>query len=272
MKRILVIVAIILLVYSYKNNLIPMLNEVGKQNSNISEERNIKSSDKISFNTDKSGNIVMPIAVRDYYKDIDFEKCGKELFEDLAELTVKKHTKVLDYRQRHKYLKKADQDLKDKDKVHLIYTNDSELKKKIRGGRYVNTEHIYPRSLLKKDMKGYTVGDLHHLRYCNSSINSTRSNRPFTKANGECKKIGKHLWYPSDKSRGDVARMIMYLKLRYNEDFSKVGGIDLFLEWNKQDPVDDFERQRNNQIEKVQGNRNPFIDNSDLANRIWKKN
>ena len=49
--------------------------------------------------------------------------------------------------------------------------------------------------------------------------------------------------------------------------------IDLFLEWNAEDPVSDFERQRNtyhdSQQTFAQGNRNPFIDNAYLATRIW---
>ena len=50
--------------------------------------------------------------------------------------------------------------------------------------------------------------------------------------------------------------------------------IDLFLQWNAEDPVSDFERQRNTFHENTsnqnaQGNRNPFIDNPILATRIW---
>ena len=38
--------------------------------------------------------------------------------------------------------------------------------------------------------------------------------------------------------------------------------------WNDQDPVDDAELIRNNEIEKLQGNRNPFIDFPNLAQDI----
>jgi deoxyribonuclease I len=33
----------------------------------------------------------------------------------------------------------------------------------------------------------------------------------------------------------------------------------LFAAWNTEDPVDDWERERANRIEAIQGNRNPFI-------------
>ena len=63
--------------------------------------------------------------------------------------------------------------------------------------------------------------------------------------------------------------MVMYLHIRYGETFSKVGNLELFLEWNAEDPVSAFEIQRNEVISAVQGNRNPFIDNPYLATLIW---
>jgi endonuclease I len=63
--------------------------------------------------------------------------------------------------------------------------------------------------------------------------------------------------------------MILYLNVRYNEDISKVGNLELFLKWNREDPVSAFELQRNTVIEGAQGNRNPFIDNPYLATLIW---
>ena len=45
--------------------------------------------------------------------------------------------------------------------------------------------------------------------------------------------------------------------------------MDLLLKWNDLDPVDQLEINRNNEVYKIQGNRNPFIDNSDYADMIW---
>ena len=39
-------------------------------------------------------------------------------------------------------------------------------------------------------------------------------------------------------------------------------------EWNEQDPPDQIERERNELIQSVQGNRNPFVDFPHLAHRI----
>ena len=41
------------------------------------------------------------------------------------------------------------------------------------------------------------------------------------------------------------------------------------VEWNQQDPVSAYEITRNNVLQNMQGNRNPFIDNPYLATLIW---
>jgi len=48
-----------------------------------------------------------------------------------------------------------------------------------------------------------------------------------------------------------------------------IGNLEMFLEWHFEDPVDDFEINRNNVIYDVQGNRNPFIDNPNFVYNIW---
>lgn len=144
----------------------------------------------------------------------------------------------------------------------------------------------------------YIAGhDAHHLRPVNRSTNSSRSNRKFVDGTGNSKTVGKEYYYPGDEWRGDVARMMMYMHIRYENEngggytkASKVGMpidtkagtlsdemIDLFLKWNVEDPVSDIEKRRNeyhgnpyNPIYKnSQGNRNPFIDNPHLATKIW---
>lgn len=220
--------------------------------------------------TDKFKEINIPSSLLYYYQTIDFNKSARELKEELAILTIEKHDKILEYNQRHPHLQKADADVKNKRQVVLLYSGEKGDISDIKGGNVINTEHIYPQSQLKSSIKGQTKGDLHHLRYCNSRVNNYRGNRPFAQAEGGYKKVGEN-WYPGDQWIGDVARAVMYMNLRYDEDFSKVsvGGVELMLKWNAKDPVSEFERQRNNEIEKAQGNRNPFIDNPYLATKIW---
>ena len=125
--------------------------------------------------------------------------------------------------------------------------------------------------ILMETPKEFSIGckgDLHHLRVCDQTVNTRRSNNKFIDGSGSYKLEYKS-WFPGDEWKGDVARMILYLNLRYNESIKDVGSIELFLKWNAEDPVSTFEIDRNNKIEKIQGNRNPFIDNPFLATLVW---
>jgi ribulose kinase len=48
-----------------------------------------------------------------------------------------------------------------------------------------------------------------------------------------------------------------------------MGNLDALLAWHIEDPVDDFEMYRNQKIEAFQGNRNPFIDHPEFADKIY---
>jgi len=128
-----------------------------------------------------------------------------------------------------------------------------------------NTEHVYPKSLLD-DFNA--EADLHLLKTCDIDDNSDRGNDPFVSGLGTYGSTGS-AWYPGDDWKGDVARIILYVNLRYNEPFTDVGSLSLFLQWNTEDPVSPIEDQRNAVISSAQGNRNPFIDNPYIATVIW---
>ena len=98
---------------------------------------------------------------------------------------------------------------------------------------------------------------------------------------------------PSDDYKGDLARMYMYMRARYSDlnlgqtaggvihfttttdaaNDSKYGWKDysviLLMKWHRQDPVSQKEIDRNNAMERLQGNRNPFIDYPILAEYLW---
>tara|TARA_B110000902_G_scaffold199286_1_gene226227 strand:- start:3529 stop:4134 length:606 start_codon:yes stop_codon:yes gene_type:complete len=109
-------------------------------------------------------------------------------------------------------------------------------------------------------------------------MNSRRNNNYFRDGSGVS--FLDDDFYPGDEFKGDVARIIMYMYLRYPSQCEPINiGIgdrtyapdmpNIFLEWNQEDPVSDFERNRNDVIYSYQGNRNPFIDNPYLAFKIW---
>jgi hypothetical protein len=194
-------------------------------------------------------------------------------------------------------LKTADQNPKNSNEVWLMYVEESRSKQEfqvtgINTGKW-NREHIYPQS-----RGGYTDGtssipdginvwlptnasdilaghaDAHHLRAEDAAENSLRSNSDYglTGYNGPSGTMGS--W------KGDVARSVFYMAVRYNAlnvvngdipdaTVGQLGDLASLLTWNTLDPSDDFEMNRNNYIYTWQVNRNPFIDFPDLANYIW---
>ena len=214
----------------------------------------------------------IPASLQDYYGDFFLTTNTDINFKQVSDLTTDSHTTILSYGERHNYLYEADEDLNNPDNVILMYTGESRYWEEYWSDsnsyspQTFNTEHIYPQSRLSS---AEAVSDMHHLRVADSDINSLRLNYPFTEGSGDAKLLNNNSWYPGDEWKGDVARMVLYLNIRYGETFNKVGNLDLFLKWNAEDPVSEFEIQRNNVIEVAQGNRNIFIDNPYIATLIW---
>ena len=71
---------------------------------------------------------------------------------------------------------------------------------------------------------------------------------------------------PPLHAKGDVARAMLYLYDRYK--LPLIGTLEMYQRWNREDPVSEEEKQRNDDIEKVQGNRNPFIDDPAKADAL----
>ncbi|MFV8225216.1 Ig-like domain-containing protein [Christiangramia aquimixticola] len=219
--------------------------------------------DPVSFN--------VPAHLQDYYSDVTFTVDPTLLYSELASHTDAMHTNRLEYFQRHDYLYDADADLDDDSMVVLMYSgelrpDDEYQLGDLNEGETYNTEHIYPQSKLDTEE---SKNDLHLLRVVDVEVNSERLNYPFTEGSGVYKLVDGDKWFPGDDWRGDVARIVMYVNISYGDNFEEVGNLDLFLKWNREDPVSAFELQRNNVIEGAQGNRNPFIDNPYLATLIW---
>lgn len=146
-----------------------------------------------------------------------------------------------------------------------------------------NREHVFAKSLATPALDTDSPGsgtDVHNLRAADGNMNSSRNNRPYTSGTGNAHTVGTNYFYPGDEWKGDVARIVMYMYLRYNTQClpNNVGSgsttfsadmPDIFLQWNAEDPVTVYEQQRNTILENIQGNRNPFIDNPYLATYIW---
>lgn len=151
-----------------------------------------------------------------------------------------------------------------------------------------NREHVFAKSLGTPSLVDTAPSagtDAHHIRTSDVDRNALRGNRKFATGSGNSRIVGSN-WYPGDEWKGDVARMMMYAYLRYPTQCLPINVgtgtvvatdtsmIQLFLQWNAEDPVSQYEDNRNTYLGNAlnnngQGNRNPFIDNPFLATRIW---
>ncbi|TQR21265.1 endonuclease [Psychrobacillus vulpis] len=226
----------------------------------------------------------------EYYKDA-FGKEGQALKAALHEI-IDGHTQ-LSYDQAWEALRETDEDPKNKNNVILFYSGESRSKSSNGGGvGQWNREHTWAQSHGKLGTEKGPGTDIHHLRPTDVQVNSSRGNLDFDNGgspvegcNGCFIKKGSS-FEPPDRVKGDVARILFYMATRYekgdkvdlelNEKLNNGsapyhGKLSVLLKWHEQDPVDEFERNRNNVIQKWQGNRNPFIDHPEWVNLIWKQ-
>ena len=209
-------------------------------------------------------------------------------------------------------LEQADEDPENASAILDVYANGSYDKQGGGGGGY-NREHAWPKSygFPNDGSDNYPYSDMHHLFLADENYNSSRSNKIYGSCNAGCIERptsftggtgGGEGLYPGYSNwtepgiwetwigrRGDVARALFYLDVRYaggehgvtgasepdlilTDDVTQVqvtgsnatvgymGRLSTLLTWHDEDPVDDLERQRNDVIYAYQGNRNPFID------------
>ncbi len=158
----------------------------------------------------------------------------------------------------------------------------------------MNIEHSFPKSWWGGTQNN-AYKDLFNLMPCQQKINSSKSNYGMgivtdaTVDNG-CTKVGDgangfKLWEPADKWKGDFARGYMYMATAY-QDFTwtsqglnslstgayptlKEWAYKLYIQWAKQDKVDQIEIDRNEAVYGIQGNRNPYVDFPNLMEYVW---
>lgn len=162
-------------------------------------------------------------------------------------------------------------------------------------GAGMNIEHSFPKSWWG-GAKSQAYKDLYNLMPCEGKINSTKSNYPMgivvsgDKGNGWTKvgkgTDGKWYWEPADPWKGDFARGYMYMATAY-QDYTWKGtqalqilqqgayptlqkwAYTLYIQWAKADKPNALEIKRNNDVAKIQGNRNPYVDFPNLMEYVW---
>jgi endonuclease I/fibronectin type 3 domain-containing protein len=224
-------------------------------------------------------------------------------------------------------LEQADEDPGNPSNVLDVYKNASYVKVGAGNTNY-NREHSWPNSYgyPNDGSTNYPYTDCHALFIADDSYNTSRSNKPYRFCSAACSEQitlltngqgGGSGVYPGNSNwttgsfttgtwetwvgrRGDVARALLYLDVRYeggthgitgvaepdmiltdnealidasntgsNLSVAYMGMLSVLLQWHQQDPVDAKEISRNNVVASYQGNRNPFIDHPEWVECIW---
>lgn len=216
----------------------------------------------------------------------------------------------------------ADQDPLDSTRILDVYKNLS-LPKNGGGGGGYNREHAWPKSYGFPDdgSENYPFSDCHHLFLSEEDYNSSRHNKLYGNCDASCSERptlayagagGGSGVYPGESNwtqtgiwetwsgrRGDVARALFYMDVRYeggnhgltahaepdliltddlasvvetgvNANSAYMGLLSVLLQWHEDDPVDEIERDRNDVIESFQQNRNPFIDHPEWVSCVFE--
>ncbi len=220
-------------------------------------------------------------------------------------------------------LELADQDPNNANNVIDLYKNDSYTKEG-GGNTFYNREHSWPKSygFPSDGSANYPYTDLHHLFIANSGYNSSRSNKPYADCLSCSEKVtvandgrggtvndsnwteGQFTtgsWQTWQGRKGDVARALMYMSVRYEGGNHGITGAmepDLILtddrdliaasnqganittaymglkstliQWSKDDPVDSYELRHNDTVYSFQGNRNPFVDHPEYISCVFE--
>jgi endonuclease I len=199
-------------------------------------------------------------------------------------------------------LKVADRDPNNANNVIGIYSGFSmNAAAEYNSGAGWNREHVWAKSRGNFGTSKGAGTDLHHLRAADISTNSARNNRNFDEAttqyvDGSGNYSGTTdsytsstdwVWEPRDEVKGDIARMILYMTIRYegkngevdleltdnlltNTDKTPIHGkASVLIQWHLDDPVSSAEITRNNVVYGYQNNRNPFIDHPEYVCEIF---
>ncbi|NLO51966.1 MAG: T9SS type A sorting domain-containing protein [Bacteroidales bacterium] len=216
-------------------------------------------------------------------------KTGDELKSALHEI-INDHV-VYSYFASKTIMKFSDADPAINGNVILIYTGRSQNGNDYgNGGNQINREHVWAKSHGNFADLPPMYSDVHNLKPADASVNQDKSNKDFDNGGLQHPEATgcyytSDTWEPRDAVKGDVARIIFYMDARYEGTNGEIdltvvdeintyplphhGKLSTLLQWNLQDPPDEFERNRNNVIFSWQKNRNPFIDHPEYAQLIW---
>ena len=184
-------------------------------------------------------------------------------------------------------LQKADEDPTNSSNMVLLYTRNSITKCYSKGASNWNREHVWPQANSNGNWGQDEAGtDLLHIRPTYETPNGTRGNLKYgeTTTSSPLTYNGMNYGYkaggffmPLDASKGDVARICMYVWVAYKSTYSNLPEItstfrdyDTLMKWHLEDKPDELEGNRNDYVQSSkQKNRNPFVDHPEYAWMIF---
>ena len=135
---------------------------------------------------------------------------------------------------------------------------------------------ITSRQCEKKPAYAAVANDLHNLYPIQRSVEIDRRGSQFgdlppDSRQSDCGyKLSFQTFEPPDHAKGNVARAVLYMHKQHN--LPLVGTLEMYQRWHRLDPADADEKARNDNIARVQGNRNTYIDNPELVDRLSNMN
>ena len=175
----------------------------------------------------------------------------------------------------------ADEAQDDSTSILCLYTRHN-IKKSAHVGSYSwdtwNREHVYTQSAFPN-----SADDNHNIFACEGQINNTRGNLKYAESKNsggtrisefghttDCYYVPNTSFEPCDEAKGEVARACLYCSVYYGYDLNDIfDSINTCLKWNAMYTVTPREIYRNNTVQGLQGNRNPFIDHPSYAQAIY---
>lgn len=197
-------------------------------------------------------------------------------------------------------LKVLDQTPTNANYVNLIYNGSNVLGSTFAAGTGWNREHMWAQSYGLDGVEP-SYSDLFNLRACDENVNSSRGNKYYdtTTTNGMGYAFPAHIeaplcstdtdsWEPPLVDRGNIARALFYMVVRYTGDVANeplltltdntalittanayMGKLSTLLAWHNADPVNAEEMLRNDRVYSLyQTNRNPFVDHPEWVNLV----
>ena len=222
----------------------------------------------------------------EYTYDALSELSSAELLTSLRKLMTSTHKKQTSYADCRDYANRTDCE-EEQNNIITLYTSYVTSHSQYNGGSGWNREHVWPKSLGGFNQDG-AGADLHHIRPSENRTNSNRGNKLYGEVSsgktatgnlsGQSGGTYSTYYEPLDNVKGDVARICLYVYVRWGGTYAKSNNIknvfqsvDVLLEWCELDPVDTWEMGRNEVVETIQGNRNVFIDYPELAWTLFGK-